>query len=298
MGIIFSMLSLSNSATASALNWSELALLVFGLVLVVGLVGEYKTEQHSRRMKLFEMLVIIGVAGELLADGGIFSFSHQLQVISDQEIAGANTKALDAKSSAQAAASAASVAKGASGEALDKSNAAKAAAGDAQTRAVAVSKKADQLDAQLAATQWAFSARDLIDRDKVIDQLKQFRGRTISVQSYISMGDVDGFRVCQMVLDLARSAGITPIDECAKLPPAIPPATGIRVCGPDDTEMLSLSRALSRIDIGGTCAFGKVPHSPNLTISIGGKALIAVGRTSQTIDAAEKAKKMKRHPKP
>jgi hypothetical protein len=84
-------LSLSKAATSCALNWSELALLVFGVVLVYGLVGEYKTlEQHRQRMKLFEMLVIVGVAGELISDGGIFLFSSHLQTIADTEIARVN----------------------------------------------------------------------------------------------------------------------------------------------------------------------------------------------------------------
>lgn len=104
MEYLFSLFSLSKSATTSALNWSELILLIFGIVLVAGLVGEYKTpEPHSRRMKFFEMLVIVGVLGELLGDGGIFLFSKQLQVISEIEIAGANKNAGDAKDSAIAA---------------------------------------------------------------------------------------------------------------------------------------------------------------------------------------------------
>ncbi len=108
MGYFFSLFSLSKSATNSALNWSELVLLIFGIVLVVGLVGEYKTlEPHSRRMKFFEMLVILGVLGELLGDGGIFLFSHQLQVISDNEIAEVTRNAGDARTSAREAAEAA-----------------------------------------------------------------------------------------------------------------------------------------------------------------------------------------------
>jgi hypothetical protein len=111
MGYFF---ALSKSSTSTALNWSELALLVFGIVLVIGLVGEYKTlEPHSRRMKLFEMLVIIGVLGELLGDGGVFLFSNQLQVISDKEIAEAIRSAGDAKLSAEAAREAARIAQGA-----------------------------------------------------------------------------------------------------------------------------------------------------------------------------------------
>lgn len=94
MGTLF---SLSKSATSIALNISEFALLLFGLLLVVGLIIEYKTEHGGRWMKIGEMLVIIGVAGELLGDGGIFLFSSHLQTIADLEIASLNKEAEDAK---------------------------------------------------------------------------------------------------------------------------------------------------------------------------------------------------------
>jgi hypothetical protein len=84
--------SLSRSATSSALDISELVLVLFGVLLVVGLVGEYaKSERWKRHVKVFEMFVILGVAGELFADGGIFLFSKRLQIISDREIAKARS---------------------------------------------------------------------------------------------------------------------------------------------------------------------------------------------------------------
>jgi hypothetical protein len=58
------------------------------------LIGEYaKAEKWKKRIKLFELLVIVGVAGELFADGGIFLFSAHLQTISDREIAVIRDKA-------------------------------------------------------------------------------------------------------------------------------------------------------------------------------------------------------------
>ena len=47
---------MSKSTTAVALHVSEVVLLVFGVVLVVGLIGEY-VERGKRWLKLFEMLV-------------------------------------------------------------------------------------------------------------------------------------------------------------------------------------------------------------------------------------------------
>lgn len=88
------LLSLSKSTTAAFLSWSELALLLFGLLLVAGLWGEYLADHKKKeypffkkRKRWFEIWVIIGVAGELIADGGIFVFSSHLQTISDLEVA-------------------------------------------------------------------------------------------------------------------------------------------------------------------------------------------------------------------
>jgi hypothetical protein len=92
--------SLSKSAISSALNISEIVLLIFGVVLVAGLVGEYR-DVWKRWLRVFEMLVIIGVAGELLADGGIFLFSKRLQTISEEEIAQVNQSAAGANVAAE-----------------------------------------------------------------------------------------------------------------------------------------------------------------------------------------------------
>jgi hypothetical protein len=108
MGTLF---SLSKSATSIALDTSEIVLLLFGVLLTVGLIGEYaKSERWKRHVKIFEMLVIIGVAGELLADGGIFLFSSHLQTIADQEIGDLATVAHNAKGSADDAAKSAKTA--------------------------------------------------------------------------------------------------------------------------------------------------------------------------------------------
>jgi|SRR5882724_8155779 len=90
------LLFLSKSATALWLEASEWALLVFGVALVVGLIGEHKgikSATWKAREHIFSMLVVIGVAGELIADGGIFAFSGRLQTISDRENSKLNERA-------------------------------------------------------------------------------------------------------------------------------------------------------------------------------------------------------------
>jgi hypothetical protein len=96
-------LLLSKSAVAAALDAADIALLAFGIVLVIGLLGEYsKSEKWQAHKKLFEMLVILGVAGELLADGGIFLWSKRLQAVADTEIAGLKVKAATAEERSKA----------------------------------------------------------------------------------------------------------------------------------------------------------------------------------------------------
>jgi hypothetical protein len=89
-------LSLPKVGAESSLNWSEIALLVFGALLVAGLVGEYRTPEQSQWYKRFEMFVIIGVLGELLADGAIFAFTSRLETLNALEVAALNQEAAKA----------------------------------------------------------------------------------------------------------------------------------------------------------------------------------------------------------
>ena len=91
------------------LDLSELLLLTCGALLTVGIVGEYaKSKKWSRLARTFAALVVIGVAGELVSDAGVFLFSRRLQVIADAELAAVTREAGDAQISADSAASAAS----------------------------------------------------------------------------------------------------------------------------------------------------------------------------------------------
>ena len=295
----------SVSDLSNALTWWERGEYFFSFVVAVACFGEYvadfmpkwyktgdaKCDEKRKESlsKLSTLVLIAALVFELVCVVRSNALAGQvIGSINDlaTSAAGQSKVALDNAGKAQTLAQGASdTAKPAKATA----DAAKAEADQSQAKIAAADRRADLLNTQIAATQRAFSARDLPDRDGLIEQLKQFRGKTVSVRSYMALGDVDGYRVCQMVLDLARNAGMNPIDECATLSPSILPATGIRVCGPNDNEMLSLSRALGQIDIGGTCPFGSVPHSPNLTISVGAKALIAIGETFQTRAAEREA---------
>lgn len=102
MGYLF---SLSKAGSEVSLAWSEIALLVFGALLVAGLIGEYRTADKSKWYKRFEMFVILGVLGELLADGGIFLFTSHLEALNAIEVAALNKEAGEARKTASEIAS-------------------------------------------------------------------------------------------------------------------------------------------------------------------------------------------------
>ena len=114
MGTLFFLVKIR---VASALDVSEYALILFSALVVLGLIGEH-AERWKKHIKFFEVLVIIGVAGELLADGGVFLFSSQLQTISDRELKAAVAEAGTAKTSAEGAVLAAEHARALSGRRL------------------------------------------------------------------------------------------------------------------------------------------------------------------------------------
>ena len=68
---------------------SNLGLLAFAAVLVIGLIGEYR-KPAAWSVKTFELLVIIGVVGELVFDGLIFASSLTLDAVHSAELATAN----------------------------------------------------------------------------------------------------------------------------------------------------------------------------------------------------------------
>ena len=58
---------MSKSATATALHTSELLLLAFGILLVIGLTGEMsRSEKWKAHVPKFEMMVVLGIGGSCL----------------------------------------------------------------------------------------------------------------------------------------------------------------------------------------------------------------------------------------
>lgn len=64
------------------------------LLVVIGLVGEYREgEWWKRNLHIFEMMVVLGVAGEMITETGAFWYSLRLQAIEERAIVGAQQTA-------------------------------------------------------------------------------------------------------------------------------------------------------------------------------------------------------------
>jgi|SRR5665213_3547874 len=117
MGYLFSWISLSKSVAESGLDDSEILIIVAGLLLTLGAIGEY-LEDHKKFPGWFEwpklvfiLMVVVGLVGEFFGDAGVFVFSGALQSISDTEVANLNKEAGAARREAGDANKAAGVAR-------------------------------------------------------------------------------------------------------------------------------------------------------------------------------------------
>ena len=133
---------MSESLTTFLLHFSEGSLLASGILLVIGIFGEYRLPFWHHRLHIFEALVLVGCAGELIADGGVFLFSEHLQTVQQLRVKSLGKLADEADGKAQKAIGDAKSASDIAGSANAKADAAK-------TEAEAVSKEAVELSQQL-----------------------------------------------------------------------------------------------------------------------------------------------------
>jgi hypothetical protein len=305
MGILT---SLSKSAISTALHVSEVVLLVFGVLLTAGLIGEY-VERWKKWAKLFLMLVIIGVAGELIADGGIFLFSRQLETIAELQIAGLNKQAGDAWNAAESAKATAkgfesqiadanaraksaeaqvASANAASRDAVAKVSTAEARIAEATARAAEAGQKAEAERLERLKLEAIVAPRSLsLDQQhEIAEACRKFHGHGVLVFSYGQDGEAAALggqiisalqSVHIVVADARSSAVITGGFE-----------TGVHVSGPKvEHEFVSvLGDALSRIGklkAGGVVGNGR----PGSALSGGGEGFPA-GTTFVTVTVGVK----------
>jgi hypothetical protein len=82
-------MSLSKAATVLGLHWSELAVLIFGLIFLSAWIAEEftKSEKWKRFHRAFLVVAIVGAGLEMVADLAVFEFSEHLQATDESRIA-------------------------------------------------------------------------------------------------------------------------------------------------------------------------------------------------------------------
>jgi hypothetical protein len=183
-----------------------------------------------------------------------------IQECSDAKVREATLEAGDAQTSASRA--------NASADAAD------VAAGKAKEKAEAVSKRAEEIDADLAQTQWLMSARTVENRTELAAKLKErFKGRDVVLSSYI--GDQEGWGLCTQLWYVAHDAEMKPVNDCGKGQLTVPLTSPMAISGPDVDETMKIADLLNRIGrVGGWSAI----KAPVLTIFVGVKSPFMIGQ--------------------
>jgi hypothetical protein len=153
--------SLPKSTVETALHVSEIVLLAGGLLLLVGIWGEYrKKEKWEKYLGAFQIMVLAGIGVELLGDAGVFLFSESLQRLEGADIQALDKKARDATDKATDALSKSATAVGrseaadtASKGALAKLGKAEHSAGRAMDLARGARKEADTFETRLGSAE-------------------------------------------------------------------------------------------------------------------------------------------------
>jgi hypothetical protein len=258
MGVLF---SLSKAATSSALSVSEVALLVFTLLLVVGLVGEAaKSEKWKARHRMFELMVVIGVSGELIAEGGIFAFSRHLQTVADTDLAAVITKVGDARTSAYKAADAAARANVSAQQANNE-------AGVAEERAEAARKDAEREHRARVQLEAAIAPRSLTNKQQkeIVDAWRPCAKPRIRVVVETSFPSTLGFQIWNAL----REAGFS-----AQLKWAQRPLHEVSMSGPlEDSDALNCigGALVKKVPIAGV--MGILPAGSPIWITVGDRII-------------------------
>ena len=284
----------------SSLHWwlgFWTVLVVVGVALeLVFVVWEYVDELHDFRRGivhppdrpnrlLFALgffatgLVALGVGGELYAESKIATLETCVRKGNDALFLLLSKEAGDAAKSAKTA--------------HEEADTVGQEAAALKIQLGAVAKRAEEIDAGLAQTQWLLSARSIQNRDELADAIKQqFKGRDVVTRSYI--GDQEGWGLCTQFWYVAKSAEMKPVNQCGMAQLEVPLTSPIAISGPDVDETLKLGQLINRIGrIGGWSAI----KAPVLTIFVGAKSPFMIGQ-ARGVKAPTKKQTKKQSAKP
>jgi hypothetical protein len=247
----------------------EGAALVF-FALLVGCDALAHLSDDKKKERWFSKIGIVFFAIAVLAEIVAYPYGLRNDTLSEQVIVSLDAKARDAASNASTALSNSKEAETKSSDAVDK-------AGKAQIKVDAVAKQAEEIDADLARTQYLLSSRSVTDPDSLVKQLNQYKGQTIHFGSYNS--EPDESLLCGQLAAAARLAEMNvPQDFCGRYVVVGTPLTGIVISGPDIPQTLALSQIiLQTLNVGAGGVVSGI-KAPELTILVGAKPPFMIGQ--------------------
>ena len=148
----------------------EAAGLVSFLLLVV-MEALAHNSTNEQRKHLFDSIGIWFFAIAIFCEIGGYWYGQRNDDLSQEVISTLDSRAQDAADKASKAVADSNDAETKSSGALDK-------AGTAQEKVAAVAKRAEDIDADLARTQYLLSGRSVVDPDSLVKQLRQYKGQT------------------------------------------------------------------------------------------------------------------------
>lgn len=285
--MIFTASDVSSLATSlEHWEWAEYASCA---LVALGCTGEYLAEftdcwtggpkdRQDRLAKRSTLLLISALALELICLVKTNSISGMLIGSLSDKARAAETKAQSAFDKSALAEDKAGNASTVAGDALTDSKTAKDAAGKAQEKVDAVARRAEEIDAGLAQTQFLISARHVENIKTLTEQLRQFKGQTVVLASYNA--DSEEYGICFVLKSITHDAEMNPIDQCGMWNSNGPPATGILVRGPDDNAVLSMAGMISSTGklMVQSGPYGNVPKPATFVILVGPKSPFEIGQ--------------------
>jgi hypothetical protein len=270
--------SLSKSRTETALHIFEGLLLLSGLVLLIGIWGEYrKGEKWKKWLAVFQIMVLAGIGVELIADAGVFVFSENLQKLEGADIQALDKKARDAGDRAddalgklkttleraetaditsKAAVDKSGKAEHSASNALDLAKGARQEADSFEKDIVSANEKAAAAESKVAeASKRAADASAELDRLKsprsltnvpeLVETLRPFKGTEFMFASVFS--DDESFKLLQQIEAVLDQAGWKRLKH-AEINLGIP---AIQISGHEDVVNTDIGTAV-RIEVDST----------------------------------------------
>jgi hypothetical protein len=232
--------------------------------------------RKTRLAKRSTLLLIVSLAVELFC-------LVQTNSISGRLIGSLSDEATNADSKAQSALEKSTIADTKSVEAIKKANTVDDASGkaernseEAQQRVTVVAKQAEEIDSDLARTQYLISGRSITDIDSMMKQFKQYKGQIVHLQSYANEPEITG--LCDSLWFAAHGAEMSASAECGRAIAVGMPSTGVVIYGPDIQQTMDIAQILLHTANLGPGGVVSAVKTAELTIFVGVRPPFEIGQ--------------------